>query len=382
MSEAVKEQLVAAQPWQQEIPESRRRSLRIWLYSIAATTFAVMVVGGITRLTQSGLSIVDWQPIMGVIPPLNEAQWQEAFDRYRQFPEYQVLRQGMSMDEFKFIFFWEYLHRVVARLIGMVFLVPFVWFAVRRYFNREMAIRALALFGLGAMQGVMGWFMVSSGLVDRPSVSHFRLAAHLSLAFIIFGACIWLARQLRPDFSRVRVAPDVLRSLRTGAVVVGVLLALQIVWGAFVAGLKAGFMYNTFPLMGGRLVPLDLLALDGTLVNFFHHSSAVQWLHRLLGTVLTAAAVIVGVRALNERVDAPSRRLALSIMTLMLAQYGLGILTLVYRVPVSLGVAHQALAMVIFGFWVWWVHHLWKVSSATVPAEASGTRRAALASGR
>jgi heme a synthase len=369
----------AARPWQEEIPESRRRSLRLWLYSIAATTFAVMVVGGITRLTQSGLSIVDWQPIMGVIPPLSEAQWQDAFDRYRPFPEYQVLRRGMTMDEFKFIFFWEYLHRVLARVIGLVFLVPFIWFAVRRYFNRELAVRALALFGLGAMQGVLGWLMVSSGLVDRPSVSHFRLAAHLSLAFIIFGACIWLARQLRPDFSPVRLAPEVLRGLRIGAVVVGVLLALQIVWGAFVAGLKAGFMYNTFPLMGGRLVPPDLFALDGTVINFFQHSSAVQWVHRVLGTVLTLAAVGVGIRALEARVDAVSRRLAVGIMALMLIQYALGILTLIYRVPVSLGVAHQGLAMVIFGVWIWWVHHLWKVSSADPSASAAAPRSSIMA---
>jgi heme a synthase len=159
-------------------------------------TFAVLVIGGITRLTQSGLSMVDWQPIMGVIPPLTDAQWQETFDRYRQFPEYQVLRRGMSLDEFKFIFFWEYLHRMVARTIGLVFLVPFVFFWAKGWFTRPLAARALILFGLGAMQGVMGWFMVMSGLVDRPSVSHYRLAAHLSLAFIIFGYALWLARDL------------------------------------------------------------------------------------------------------------------------------------------------------------------------------------------
>jgi heme a synthase len=379
MSDAVQERVSARQQqvgphtgaaaWQTDIPESRRYALRVWLWSIAATTFAVLVVGGITRLTQSGLSIVDWQPIMGVIPPLSEAQWQEAFDRYRQFPEYQLLRRGMSLDEFRFIFFWEYLHRVLARLIGLVFLVPFVYFAARRYFNGPLAVRALALFGLGAMQGVLGWFMVSSGLVDRPSVSHFRLAAHLSLAFIIAGACVWLARELRAAAPPALLPAPMLRRLRAGVVAVGVLLALQIVWGAFVAGLKAGFMYNTFPLMAGQLVPPDLFALDGVLRNFLSHGSAVQWLHRVLGTALTVAAVVVGVLALKPQVDIASRRLGVVLATLMLVQYGLGIVTLIYRVPVPLGVAHQALAMIIFGAWVWWVHHLWKgVERVTGPA--------------
>jgi heme a synthase len=350
----------AAADWRQQIPAERRRALRAWFWSIAAMTFAVMVVGGITRLTQSGLSIVDWQPIMGVIPPLTEAQWQQAFDAYRQFPEYQVLRQGMTLDEFKFIFFWEYLHRVVARLIGVVFLVPFAWFAARRYFNRPLATRALALFGLGAMQGVLGWLMVSSGLVDRPSVSHFRLAAHLSLAFIIFGACIWLIRDLRDDFSPATLDGAARRRLRAGVLLVGALLAVQIVWGAFVAGLKAGYFYNTFPLMGGRLIPVDLLAIDGGLRNFVQNPIAVQWLHRVLGTALTVAAVALGMQALQRGVDPASRRLGAGILGLVVLQFALGIATLVYRVPVVLGVAHQALALVILGVWVWWVHHLWR----------------------
>jgi heme a synthase len=299
---------------------------------------------------------------MGVIPPLNEAQWQDAFDRYRQFPEYQLLRRGMTMEEFRFIFFWEYLHRVVARLIGVVFLVPFLWFAARRYFNRQLAVRALALFGLGAMQGVMGWLMVSSGLVDRPSVSHFRLAAHLSLAFVIFGACVWLARELRGDRRPVELAPGVRAGLRKAAVLVGVLLGIQIVYGAFVAGLKAGFMYNTFPLMGGRLVPVDLLALDGVVRNFLQNAVAVQWTHRVLGTVLAVAAIGVALRALNPAVDAASRHLGAIIAALVVGQYLLGIATLVTGVPVALGVAHQGAALVIFGVWIWWVHHLWRVA--------------------
>ena len=171
--------------WRLQIPEERRNHLRIWLASGAVLTFIILVIGGITRLTQSGLSIVDWDPIMGVIPPLNEAQWQQAFERYQQFPEYQKLRQGMTLPEFQFIFFWEYLHRLLARTIGLVFLIPFVFFWVRGYFNPPLRNRTLALFGLGALQGFMGWFMVKSGLVDNPAVSHYRLAAHLSIALLI-----------------------------------------------------------------------------------------------------------------------------------------------------------------------------------------------------
>jgi heme a synthase len=345
--------------WRLQIPEPRRRALRAWFWSLAGMTLLVLIVGGITRLTQSGLSMVDWQPIMGVVPPLNEAQWQEAFDRYRQFPEYQQLRRGMSLGEFKFIFFWEYLHRMVARAIGLVFLVPFIVFWVRGYFNRLLAGRALVLFGLGAAQGLMGWLMVASGLADRPSVSHYRLAAHLSLAFVIFGYALWLARDLAVRPQPTALAPETRRLLGRGLGILGILLALQVVWGAFVAGLKAGLYHNTFPLMDGRLVPLNLLWLDPAAVNFVQNPIAVQWTHRVLGTVLALAALVFFVRVLRAGgVDAASRRLNVLFLALMAAQYLLGVLTLLYFVPVTLGVAHQALAMVLFGVWLWWVHHV------------------------
>jgi heme a synthase len=356
----------AATDWRLEIPEPRRRPLRAWLWSIAGMTLVVLIVGGITRLTQSGLSIVDWQPFMGVIPPLNEAQWQDAFDRYRQFPEYQQLRQGMTMAEFQFIFFWEWFHRLVARAIGVVFLVPFLFFWARGYFNRPLLGRALVLFGLGAAQGAMGWLMVASGLVDRPSVSHYRLAAHLSLAFIIFGYAVWLARDLALPARRVAVPAGARRMMGRGLAWVGGLLALQVVWGAFVAGLKAGLYHNTFPLMEGRLVPPTLLFLDPALLNFVQNPIAVQWVHRVLGTALALATLVLFVTVLRASVDALSRRLNLAMTGLMAAQYVLGILTLIYFVPVTLGVAHQAMAMVIFGVWVGWTHHV----RAMRPAES------------
>lgn len=343
--------------WRLDIPEAKRRPVRIWLWSIAALTFAVLVIGGITRLTLSGLSIVSWDPLFGVIPPLNDAQWLEAFEAYRQFPDYDW-RTGMSIAEFKFIYFWEYLHRLVARLIGFVFLIPFVWFWTRGYFNRPLTRRALALFALGGMQGVMGWFMVMSGLVDRPSVSHYRLAAHLSLAFIIFGYALWLARDLR--VTRITSAPDasVVRMMSRGLALFGTLLCLQIVWGAFVAGLRAGNYYPTFPLMGGRLVPAELLSLDPFTRNFVENPIAVQWTHRVIGTLLLVAAALFVARVFRTATDSLSRRLALVLMSLLSLQYLLGILTLLLQVPVSLGVIHQAIALVIFGAWLWWLHHI------------------------
>lgn len=343
--------------WRLRIPEARRGPVRIWLWSIAAFTFAVMVVGGITRLTLSGLSIVSWDPLFGVIPPLTAAQWQAAFDAYKQFPDYDW-RTGMSLADFKFIFFWEYLHRLLARLIGFVFLVPFMWFWVRGYFNRELTLRALALFGLGAMQGVMGWFMVMSGLVDRPSVSHYRLAAHLSLAFIIFGYALWLARDLRVEHERAAVADHVRRMMSRGLALLGAVLCVQIVWGAFVAGLRAGKFYPTFPLMGGRLVPPDLLTLDPLTRNFLENPSAVQWTHRVVGTLLLVIAAAFVARVFRSRTDGMSRRLGAILLTLISTQYVLGILTLIHLVPVSIGVIHQAVALVILGAWLWWLHHV------------------------
>jgi len=365
----------AADDWRLRLPERRRRHLRAWFLSIAAMTLAVLVIGGVTRLTRSGLSIVDWDPVMGILPPLSEAGWLEAFERYRQFPEYQLTRRGMTLADFKFIYFWEYLHRLAARAIGLVFLVPFVVFWLRGYFDRPLALRSLALFGLGAAQGVMGWLMVASGLVDRPSVSHLRLAAHLSLAFLIFGYAIWLALELRVERRRPVVPLHVRPLLRRGVAVLGLLLGAQVVWGAFVAGLKAGFFHNTFPLMGGRLVPAELLAPESGLGALVHDPAVVQWMHRLLGTLLlvAAAGAFVAVRRATE--DRASRWISLVFLALVAGQYLLGVFTLLYHVPLSLGVTHQAAAMVLFGVWVAWAHHVRTLElpgARVTTSEASG----------
>jgi cytochrome c oxidase assembly protein subunit 15 len=350
--------------WRLEIPAPRRRHLRTWFWSVAGMTLSVLVVGGITRLTQSGLSIVDWEPFVGVIPPLTETDWLDVFGRYQEFPEYQQLRQGMTLDEFKIIFFWEYLHRLLARTIGIVFLLPFVFFWLRRYFNRPLLLRSLGLFGLGAAQGVMGWLMVASGLVDRPSVSHYRLAAHLSLAFLIFGGAVWLAREMAVERVRTTVSAGTRSLMRRGLAMVGVIFALQVVWGALVAGLKAGRYHNTFPLMEGELVPPSLYWLEPVVLNFFRNPVGVQWLHRVLGTLLGLVVIGFFFQVLRSDTDDGSRRLSAGFLALILVQYLLGVLTLILFVPVSLAVIHQATAMVLFGVWVWWWHHVRELDPA------------------
>ncbi|HUF12222.1 MAG TPA: COX15/CtaA family protein [Longimicrobiales bacterium] len=355
----------ATADWRLEIAEARRRPIRIWLWCVALTTLAVLVVGGITRLTLSGLSIVEWNPIMGVIPPLGDTAWQEAFEAYQQFPEYRTWRGAMTLEEFRFIYFWEYLHRLLARAIGLVFLVPFVVFWLKGWFNRPLLRRALLLFALGAMQGVMGWLMVASGLVDRPSVSHYRLAAHLGLAFMIFGFAVWLTRELAVDAVRITVAAPIRRWMSRGLAVVGTLLVVQIVWGAFVAGLRGGKYYPTFPRMGGRWVPPELLFLDPAALNFVANPIAVQWAHRVIGTALLIATVVVTTRVLRAAADPRSRAFAAALLAGLAIQYVLGVLTLVNLVPVPLGVTHQVVALVLFGLWVSWIHHVRELQPKT-----------------
>lgn len=343
--------------WRRQLPDIARRRLRLWAWTIAAMTLAILVVGGVTRLTRSGLSIVEWQPILGAVPPIGEAQWQERFEQYQRFPEYRKVRQGMTLAEFKVIYFWEYLHRLIARLIGVVFVVPLAIFWRVGYLRAPIVRRALAILALGAAQAVMGWLMVRSGLVDRPSVSHYRLAAHLSLALVIFGLSIWLARDLAPARTTA-VHARLRRLMMRGLAVVGTLAGAQIVCGAFVAGLKAGLMYNTFPLMADRFVPPGMFSFDSLLLNFVQNAAAVQWVHRLLGTALLVAALVFFNRVRGAAPDRTSRGLNHALLALVAAQYLLGVVTLLFRVPVGLGVLHQAGAAAIVGVWVAWVHHV------------------------
>jgi heme a synthase len=332
-----------------------KRNVRIWYWSGAALVFLILVIGGITRLTGSGLSMVDWRPIMGAIPPITETQWEEVFDQYKEFPEYRQVNRGMSLSEFKFIFFWEYIHRMAGRLLGLVFIVPFAWFVVKKKIDVRQLRRASVLFALGAGQALMGWYMVQSGLIEVPQVSPYRLAAHLILAFVIFGLCVWFALDLRERRrGRAVKGRDELKSWLWTFMAV---LVLQVLWGAFVAGHHAGHIYNTFPKMNQFWMPPELWMMEPWIVNFFHNMSTVQWMHRLLATVMGVMAIIIWVRTLQIRPGRTATIWMLAIFALVLLQYAVGVFTLVYHVPVWLGVTHQALAMILFGVVLGSIHH-------------------------
>ncbi len=317
----------------------------------------MLVVGGITRLTQSGLSMVDWQPIMGTLPPMNSADWQEAFQQYQQYPEYQQLNPDMTLAEFKTIFFWEYVHRLLGRLTGLVFLIPFLWFWFTGRFDARLKRRALLLFLLGGAQGGMGWLMVKSGLVDVPYVSHYRLALHLALTFVLFGLCIWYALDLyKPKITWVR-SQKIYRALRRWLVVIGMLIFLQVIWGSFVAGLKAGYMFNTFPLMQGNWIPEQLHNMQPHLLNYLENPVTVQWTHRVLGTLLGLTVILFWIRMLIWNIDRDAKFKAVMLLAVVLIQYVLGVITLFYSVPVTLGVLHQAIALILCGVWINLFHY-------------------------
>jgi len=332
------------------------KPVRVWLFAVAALVFLMVSVGGATRLTGSGLSITEWQPIMGVVPPLSDAAWQEAFDKYRQIPQYQHVNRGMDLGAFKVIYWWEWTHRFLGRLIGVAFLVPFLYFLATGRIAPPLTVKLAGLFALGGLQGFIGWYMVRSGLADRVDVSQYRLALHLSLAVAIFGALLWVVLSLapaRPDRARGRPF-----RLQAEAGIIAALVFLQIVAGAFVAGLKAGAGYNSWPLMEGRLVPQGLGAMSPWWVNLFENALTVQFNHRLLAYAI-AIAVLWHLWSLHR--GTPDRRLPISGLVLaaaVLAQIALGVWTLLAHVPLALGLAHQAGAVAVFGVAMWHLHRL------------------------
>lgn len=332
------------------------RSVRVWLLAVAALVFLMVSLGGATRLTGSGLSITEWQPIIGVVPPLSEAAWQEAFDKYRQIPQYQHVNRGMSLGAFKVIYWWEWTHRFLGRLIGVVFLLPFLYFAATGRIARPLLARLAGIFALGGLQGFIGWYMVRSGLADRVDVSQYRLALHLSLAVLILGALLWVALSLSPTAPhRERAQP--LR-LRTEAAVVTALVFLQIVAGAFVAGLNAGAGYNTWPLMEGRLIPQGLGAMSPWWTNLFENALTVQFNHRLLAYAIAVAVPWHLWSLLRRPSDSRARISGLALAATVFVQVALGIWTLLAHVPIPLALLHQAGAIAVFGVAVWHLHRL------------------------
>jgi cytochrome c oxidase assembly protein subunit 15 len=338
------------------------RAVAWWLLVCCALLFAMVVVGGVTRLTHSGLSITEWQPIVGTLPPLGETDWNAAFAKYQATPEYRLVNRGMSLEAFKRIFWWEYFHRLLGRAIGVAFLLPLLWFAARRMIPAGLGPRLLGIFLLGALQGAMGWYMVQSGLVDDPRVSQLRLTAHLGLAFVIFGAMFWTALSLLDadaPVRRTRAAPRA----RFANALIGVVF-LMVLSGGLVAGTRAGFAYNTFPLMNGQLVPSEILMIDPWYKNFWSNMAAVQFDHRLIALALALLVPLFWWRVMASPETQPRARLAAHLLLAMLAlQVALGISTLLLVVPLPLAAAHQAGALLLFAAALNAAHALGRTSS-------------------
>ncbi len=324
----------------------QRRAVAHWLLALAGLVLAMVVLGGITRLQHAGLSIVDWRPLVGVLPPFGEEAWQALFADYKRFPEYQEINRGMTLDEFKGIFWLEYAHRLLGRIVGIAFALPFLWFLVRRAFDRTLALKVLAIGILGGLQGLLGWYMVQSGLVDRPDVSPYRLAAHLGLAVAIYGCLIWVALGLLLGgaVARGRQAGR----WRGAAWSATGLVFVTIISGAFVAGNDAGLAYNTFPLMADAIVPPDIFLIEPLWRNFFENVPLVQLDHRLLAMLTAFVVILLWAAALRWLGPTPARFALHAAAVAVLGQFVLGIATLLTFVPVPLGAAHQAGAMVVF----------------------------------
>ena len=321
------------------------RAVANWLLVVAAMIWAMVALGGATRLTGSGLSIMEWAPLAGILPPLNQAEWQRLYDLYRTIPQYQLQNAGFGMEGFQRIFWLEWGHRLWGRVIGLAYLLPFLWLWARGAIPRTLLPRLGLLFVLGGMQGAIGWFMVASGFeADRTAVSPYRLVMHLSMAFILFGVVLWTALGL---LHPPQPQPAGARTVRRQVVAAFWLAAATMLAGGFVAGLRAGFTYNSFPLMDGQLVPPGYLDLSPAWRNLTANIAAVQFNHRLLATLTglaTAGAVLAGLRRLPP---GATRRAVCGFGLAVAAQYALGVATLLYVVPVSLGTLHQAVAVVV-----------------------------------
>lgn len=346
------------------------RAVGLWLLVCCAMLWAMVSLGGVTRLLHAGLSIVEWRPVTGTLPPLSEQEWRQAFESYQKYPEYQKLYKGMGLSAFKSIFWLEYLHRLWGRLIGLVFLVPLLFFALTGRVTKSLSLRLLLVFFLGGLQGALGWYMVKSGLVDRPDVSQYRLTAHLGLALILYAYLFWMALEL---LLKPAPYPDGgTEPPRKTALLALALIFLTALSGGFVAGLDAGLAYNTFPLMGGRLIPEGLFMMQPITRNFFENLVTVQFAHRVLAMVLL---VVIGwLWTQGSRMVLPRRvRFALGcLLALALLQAALGIGTLLLRVPVPLAVAHQGGALLLLSVGLWVAYEVHKTQRVVVEPQRMG----------
>ena len=338
-------------------------AVRTWLWIVAGLVLAMISVGGATRLTDSGLSITEWKPILGALPPLSDADWQTAFAKYQQSSEYHLVNKGMTLEGFKPIFWWEWSHRFLGRFIGLAFAVPLGFFWAKGALRPGMGKKMLAVLALGGLQGAIGWYMVKSGLVDRIDVSQYRLALHLSVAFLLLSLLVWLALdhgvRARPVSAGV-----VSRGQRRTAALIVALVFLQVALGAFVAGLKAGLHYNTWPLMNGAVIPDDLFSMTPAFLNVFENPTTVQFDHRLAAYIVLAAALWHALGLWRTGAAPLARTSGLVVAVAVVAQASLGILTLLWAVPLGLGVAHQAGGALVLAVAVW---HLYVMGQAASP---------------
>ena len=324
-----------------------------WLLTGCTLIFIMVIVGGITRLTHSGLSISNYKLISGTIPPTNALQWNEAFDLYKQYPEYQKLNYNMTIDEFKDIYFWEWIHRVIGRFIGLVFVIPFVYFLLRKQLKKSTIKKCLILLFMGGFQGFLGWFMVKSGLVDKPDVSHYRLAMHLTTAFLTFAYTFWVALDLIFP-SKKEINTRFRNLIRVGLVI----LVIQIIWGAFVAGLDAGWIHNHWPLMNdGELIHQSVTTEQEPLWrNFIEGKSGVQFIHRYLAYIVVGIIGFIWFKARKNKTTTLQQKGINLLLILVGVQFVLGVLTLVLFVPVWLGVFHQVTAFFLLATMTFTLH--------------------------
>ena len=324
-------------------PGADRRAVAYWLLACCALVFLTVIVGGMTRLTHSGLSIVEWQPLVGAIPPLNEAQWEETFAKYRETPEFRQRNHDMTLDGFKRIFWWEYVHRLMGRLVGLAFLVPFLYFLWRKRIPPGLTWKLAGIFVLGGLQGALGWYMVKSGLVDDPRVSSVRLAAHLGLAFVIYAVMLWIALGLLSPL-RIPASDEVRRA--AGFIVF--MIFVMVLSGALVAGIRAGFAYNTWPLMEGHFIPEEILLIDPWWMNFVNNMATVQFVHRTLAIVIVLLVLGAWARVQREPPNPRARGWSHALLAAAAFQFLLGIATLVLGVPLNVAALHQAGAVALF----------------------------------
>lgn len=316
----------------------------------------MVIVGGITRLTDSGLSISNYKLITGTIPPIGETQWQEAFNLYKQYPEYQKLHYHFNIEDFKSIYFWEWLHRLIGRLIGLVFIIPFLYFLATKQLTKKTIKKCLVLLFLGGFQGFLGWYMVKSGLVDMPDVSHYRLAAHLTTAFLTFAATLWVALDLYyPNSKSINI------KFRNLIIISYIILIIQIIYGAFVAGLKAGLLHNHWPLMNeNKFIHETVYVLEPFYKNFTENPSGIQFIHRTLAYLVIISIVILWIKGRKISVNSLQQNVLNALLVLVCCQFLLGIFTILFAVPLWLGIAHQIGAFFLLSAMTFTLHRFSK----------------------